>query len=81
MNNRGRGPQDLDQTDLQILQVLRLDCKNPSSKLALELGLSQSSCWKRIRRLETLGFIKGYRADIDHELLGDVVFEGGGLAP
>jgi len=46
-----------------------------------ELGLSQSSCWKRIRRLETLGFIKGYRADIDLELLGDVVFEGGGLVP
>ncbi len=76
MKNGGRGPQDLDQIDLQILQILRINCKNPSSTLAVELKLSQSSCWKRVRRLENLGYIKGYHAVLDHELLGDIIFEG-----
>jgi len=76
MSNRGRGPEDLDQTDLRILQLLQHDAKDPNSRLARDLGLSQSSCWRRVRRLEKLGFILGYRAELDRDLLGDVVFEG-----
>jgi len=76
MKNRGRGPQDVDQIDLKILQLLSEDCKRPTSTLAAELDLSQSSCWKRIHRLEVLGFIKGYKAELNHDLLGDIIFEG-----
>ncbi|MGC1487495.1 MAG: Lrp/AsnC family transcriptional regulator, partial [Albidovulum sp.] len=34
------------------------------------LGLSQPACWRRIRRLEEAGIIKGRRIDLDAESLG-----------
>ncbi|KMO32858.1 AsnC family transcriptional regulator, partial [Methylobacterium tarhaniae] len=44
--------------------------------LAERVGLSQSPCWTRLRRLEEAGLIRDYVAVLDHRALGlpDVVF-------
>lgn len=41
----------LDSTDCRILEVLQRDIDLPVADLAERLGLSTSSCWRRIQRL------------------------------
>ena len=60
----------LDAIDRRILRALRRDGRMSNTLLADEVGLSPSPCWQRTRRLENEGYIKGYEAIIDHEMLG-----------
>lgn len=41
----------LDPTDRRILEMLQRDIDQPIAELAERLGLSTSSCWRRIQRL------------------------------
>lgn len=41
-----------------------------NAALADKVGLSASPCWQRVRRLEEAGYIRGYSATLDQELLG-----------
>lgn len=41
-----------------------------NSKLAEEVGLSETPCWRRIKRLEAEGFIANYSANLDRRRLG-----------
>ena len=50
----------LDQTDRAILRLLRLNARRPNSEIAEEVGLSPSSCHRRIKLLEDAGAIRGY---------------------
>ena len=50
----------LDQTDRAILRLLRLNARRPNSEIAEEVGLSPSSCHRRIKLLEDAGVIRGY---------------------
>lgn len=61
---------ELDAVDGRILQALSDDARRPVASLARELGLSAPSTAERIRRLEDLGVIRGYRAEIDPQALG-----------
>ena len=56
----------LDAIDQAILRQLMLNARISTTDLAAEVGLSPSSCLRRIRVLETSGAIKGYTAIVDH---------------
>ena len=42
-----------------------------NTELAEKIGLSASACLRRVQELENSGVIKGYRAILDSELLGN----------
>lgn len=66
----------LDNIDRRILRELQRDATIAISDLALRVGLSQTPCWKRIRRLTDAGVITRRVALLDREKLdlGLVVF-------
>ena len=59
----------IDRIDRKILAVLQRDGRITNAALAEEVALSPSACLARMRRLETMGIITGYRADIAIEKL------------
>jgi Lrp/AsnC family transcriptional regulator len=61
---------DLDRTDRKILQVLQRDASYSVSRLADEIGLSKSACWRRIQALEEHGVITARVALLDQHKLG-----------
>ena len=60
----------IDAIDLKILKVLQGDGRLSQLELADEVGLSASPCARRVKKLETDGFIRGYTALISEEKLG-----------
>lgn len=63
-------PLTLDSTDKLLLGALQGDARLTSSELAERANLSQSPCWRRIKRLEEAGLINGYSARLDRRALG-----------
>jgi DNA-binding Lrp family transcriptional regulator len=63
----------LDAVDLRILEELQRDGRCTNAVLASLVGLSESACSKRLRRLERTGVIEGYRALIRDGALGPSV--------
>lgn len=63
--------EDLDETDWAILSELQRDGRLALTELGRRVSLSASATTERVRRLESLGVIAGYRADVD---LGKVGF-------
>lgn len=59
--------QNLDSTDLLILQELQQDGHLTIKELSQKVHLSVSPVYERVRRLEREGFIKGYVAVLDAE--------------
>jgi Lrp/AsnC family transcriptional regulator len=49
---------NFDEIDRQILDLLQ-ESDRPVATLAEEIGLSQTPCWRRIRKLEEAGVIRG----------------------
>lgn len=60
----------LDDIDLQILQILQLHGRMTNAKLAQQVGLSAPPMLERVKKLERLGIITGYRAILDAKRLG-----------
>jgi DNA-binding Lrp family transcriptional regulator len=54
-----------------ILRELGLNGRIANSELAEKIGLSPSACLRRVQELENNGVIKGYRAILDSELMGN----------
>jgi DNA-binding Lrp family transcriptional regulator len=63
-------PTALDRIDRVLLTALQKDARTSNKALAARVGLAPSSCLMRVRRLERLGVIAGYRADLDAPALG-----------
>ena len=61
---------DLDDIDIAILRELQEDCSRSVQAIARCVGLTQNPCWRRIRRLEDEGVIRGRVALIDPEAIG-----------
>ncbi len=61
---------DLDATDRRLLRELQRDGKASVQDLAERCGLSTSPAWRRIRRLEEAGIIKGYAALLSARKIG-----------
>jgi DNA-binding Lrp family transcriptional regulator len=60
----------LDTTDRDILRALATDATQSASALGRRFGLSQPATWRRIKRLEEAGILKGRRLVLDAEALG-----------
>ena len=61
---------DLDRIDRAILRVLAVEGRIAATALAARVGLSKSPTQTRMRRLEALGVIAGYRAILDPVRMG-----------
>ena len=55
---------------MAILRVLLLDSRKTLQEIGNEVGLSPTSCWTRIKKLEAQGVIKRYTVDVDPAKLG-----------
>jgi DNA-binding Lrp family transcriptional regulator len=60
---------DLDETDLEILQLLLSNARRPYSDIADAVGLSAPAVSDRIARLEEVGIINRFTVDVDHSQL------------
>lgn len=60
----------LDATDRRILSILQEDATVPIAEIAERVGVSQTPCWKRIKRLERDGVISRKVAVLDRVRLG-----------
>jgi Lrp/AsnC family transcriptional regulator len=61
---------DLDNIDRAILRLLAADASLSLNDIADKVGLTATPCWKRIKRMEELGIIKGRIAVLDADKLG-----------
>lgn len=68
------GTVSIDKFDLKILTHLQREGRCSNVELADAVGLSQSPCLARTKRLQQLGVIRGYGADIALQTLGEHVF-------
>ena len=59
----------LDQIDLAILRTLQENGRISNADLAVRVGLSPSSCSRRLDILEKSGVISGYHARVSHKAL------------
>ena len=59
----------LDRLDVSILRELQADGRISYVDLAEKVGLSSTPCIERVKRLEKDGFIQGYYARLDPQLL------------
>ena len=60
----------IDDVDRRILTALHADARMPNSALADLVGIAASTCHGRVRRLQELGVIRGFYADIDPSAIG-----------
>ena len=59
----------LDDTDLQILDLLQANARETQVEIARIVGLAPSAVLERIRKLEARGTLKGYTALVDPKVL------------
>ncbi len=59
-----------DRIDRGILGALQQNARLSNKELAATVGLSQSSCLERVRRLEERGILRGFHADVNPSALG-----------
>lgn len=62
--------QEIDEIDRKMLRALQRDASASQRELAEQVGLSQNACWRRLRRLEDSGLIKGRTIRLDPGELG-----------
>lgn len=60
----------LDRIDRRILRDMQENGRMTNVELASRVGISAPPCLRRVRALETAGYIRGYHADINPEALG-----------
>lgn len=60
----------LDRTDLRIIQTVQANGRVAIAELAEGVGLSPSTCARRLRLLEDGGVIRGYSAQVDPATVG-----------
>ena len=61
---------ELDETDRRLLAELQRDAGEPATALARRLGISASQCARRVKRLESEGYIRRRVALLDGAKLG-----------
>jgi DNA-binding Lrp family transcriptional regulator len=63
-------PIQIDAVDRRILTALHADARMSNNALAELIGIAPSTCHGRVRRLQELGVIRGFHADIDPTAIG-----------
>ncbi|WP_414441061.1 Lrp/AsnC family transcriptional regulator [Burkholderia sp. 22PA0099] len=61
---------DLDKTDRAILAAVQRDGRIPIARLADTVGLSETPCARRLKRLENEGYVERYRGQLSRKKLG-----------
>jgi len=61
---------EIDDFDRALLRALQRDANQSAGALGREIGMSQPATWRRVRRLQEAGAIKGRRLHLDAEALG-----------
>ena len=61
---------ELDDIDRRILRLLVADATQGAGAVGRAVGLSQPAAWRRIKRLQDAGVIKGKRLRLNAEALG-----------
>jgi DNA-binding Lrp family transcriptional regulator len=59
----------LDDRDLKILRLLQENCRMTAREIARKLGSPITTVFAKIKRMEKLGIIKGYKAVLDAKKL------------
>ena len=68
--NQKSAEESFDRIDMAILRILLQDSRRSLQDIGAEVGLSATSCWSRIKRLEAEGVIRRYTVDVDPASLG-----------
>lgn len=61
---------DLDKIDRAVLAAVQHDGRISNARLAESVGLSETPCARRLKRLETDGYIEAYRGVLSRTALG-----------
>lgn len=61
---------NLDAIDLRILRILQDNSNISNYELADKVAISSSACHRRVKNLESSGFINGYHAKLNANKLG-----------
>ena len=61
---------EFDEIDTKILKNLLVDARLSARQMAHKLGLSTVTVLTRIKKLEQKKIIKGYTANLDHQIIG-----------
>jgi len=69
MKRKSKNIKVLDRTDRQILNCLQFDGRISNVDLARKVNLTATPCIERVKRLERQGYIRGYTALLDPELI------------
>jgi Lrp/AsnC family leucine-responsive transcriptional regulator len=68
--NKKTDEESFDKFDMAILRALLHDSRRTLQEIGTEVGLSPTSCWTRIKKLEAQEVIKRYTVDLDASKLG-----------
>ncbi|MFT6398182.1 MAG: DNA-binding Lrp family transcriptional regulator [Bradymonadia bacterium] len=60
----------LDRIDRGIVHALQKNARLSNKELAAEIGLAQSSCRERVRKLTDTGVLRGFHAEVSADALG-----------
>ena len=60
----------LDRTDFVILEILQKDAQVSNKVIAAKVGIAASTCHERIKRLESIGAIRGSHIEPDLKIFG-----------
>lgn len=60
----------LDPTDIRVLQILQRDASLSIAEIARQAGMSQTPCWRRIKKLKDTGVIRQIAGIVDREAVG-----------
>jgi Lrp/AsnC family transcriptional regulator len=60
----------LDPSDIRVLRILQRDASLSIAEIAKEAGMSQTPCWRRIKKLKETGVIRQTVAVVDREAVG-----------
>jgi Lrp/AsnC family leucine-responsive transcriptional regulator len=70
MDIDGKSGKKFDEHDRAILRVLLADSRTTLQEIGRAVGLSTTSCWNRIKRMEESGAIQGYTVRVDLAQIG-----------
>jgi Lrp/AsnC family leucine-responsive transcriptional regulator len=70
MDIEAKHGKQFDDQDRKILRILLADSRRTLQDIGREVGLSTTSCWNRIKRMEDSGTIQGYTVKVDLGQIG-----------
>ena len=70
VNSTSSPGEGMDEVDKRILRVLEADARTSLRKIAEEVGVALGTVSNRVRRMESLGIIRGYTVLLDPDKAG-----------